>query len=180
MSSIFLPVSFSVLFSSFLVDLFVCIFIGNLISLACFFAIIFDGLVLLTVNRAGSRQDVYSSFLLRNGGENVTRRRIWRKTSKFIKYEFIRVPRKKEINFHKFESQIKLRMRREKKSTQVVCCLEAFYTPRHTCSTPATCHLTTLVSAFCGFCVPLAVEGLSRANISKSSCIFQRVIWNGN
>lgn len=39
-------------------------------------------------------------------------------TSEFIKYEFKRVSRKKEINFHKFESQIKLR---EKKTLSGSC-----------------------------------------------------------
>lgn len=85
---------------------FACIFIGNLISLF---------LLLLALHLAmfHSQEKVESGKMFMQSlcffGSAGRSKKGRRKTSKFIKYKFIRVSRKKEINFHKFESQIKLR-----------------------------------------------------------------------
>lgn len=63
-----------------------------------------------------------------------------KKSSKFIKYKFIRVSRKKEINFLKFESQIKLSTKKSRGSC-AVCNLTA-----HFVLSPPISHLTLSVT----------------------------------
>lgn len=103
--------------------LFVCIFIGNLISLLvpCDASSRFQNVA----EQTRVWQDVYAKFVfLRIGNEMAWEqeedeekvgRKMWANLSNTNLYEK-RVSRKKEINFHKFESQIKLRAAKNEKS----------------------------------------------------------------
>jgi hypothetical protein len=96
-------------------------------------------------------QDVYANFLrvlFRIGGEMVGEIEE-EKRSKFIKYKFIRVSRKKEINFHKFESQIKLREKKKHSRGRVL--FETLYMPRYTAAPPVILWLLLLLFEVCVF-----------------------------
>lgn len=85
-------------------------------------------------------QDVYANFCVFLFELAVKwRKRKWRKRSKFITHKFIRVSRKKEINFHKFESQIKLREKKKHSRGRVFL-------------KPYTCHAMPPRLSSYGFC----------------------------
>lgn len=96
------------LLGSFAVSMFACIFIGNLISL---FSASLRASFISQMFRSQAKVESGKMFMqsLCFFGSARQGRAKKKKKSKFIKHKFIRLSRKKEINFHKFESQIKLR-----------------------------------------------------------------------
>jgi hypothetical protein len=142
--------------------LFVCIFIGNLISLSSFCLISTSAFVVRVLLMA-------RAAVAGEGGSKRRSEHRGGRREKFIKYNFERAPRKKEINFHKFESQIKLR---RKSKVQVVCCLPA---KPYTCLPLPPRHLTALASALFSLAVACVfrLQRHRRAKRMKRSCIFE-------